>query len=215
MLSPRFIGGSISKRMDDPNTKKGRVVIVSGPSGVGKSTICREAANRIGNIYLSVAATTRPRAQGETHGKDYWFISKEEFQEQVRRGQFLEYAEVFGHRYGTPKDKVEQALNEGKIVILEIDVQGAKQAKLVYPDATMIFILPPTARTLAERMNRRGRESNDAAEQRLNGASSEIAAAWQYYQHMVINDDLEQAVKEVVQIIQGTEGVLPASASPS
>lgn len=215
MLSPRFIGGSITKRMDDSNTKKGKVVIVSGPSGVGKTTICREAANRIGNIYLSVSVTTRPRAPGETHGKDYWFISKEEFQEQVRKGQLLEHAEVFGHRYGTPKDEVEQALNEGKVVILEIDVQGAKQAKLVYPDATMIFILPPTARTLAERMNRRGRESDDAAEERLGGASSEIAAAWQYYQHMVINDDLEQAVREVVQIIQGTEGVLPASASPN
>ncbi len=201
--------------MDDSNTKKGKVVIVSGPSGVGKTTICREAASRIGNIYLSVSVTTRPRAQGETHGKDYWFISREEFQERVRKGQFLEHAEVFGHRYGTPKDKVEQALNEGKGVILEIDVQGARQAKLAYPEATMIFILPPTARTLAERINRRGRESDDAAEARLGGASSEIAAAWQYYQHMVINDDLEQAVKEVVQIIQGTEGVSPASASPS
>lgn len=196
--------------MDDSRAKKGKVVIVSGPSGVGKTTICREVAKRIGNTYLSVSTTTRPRAKGETNGKDYWFISKEEFQERVRKGQFLEHAQVFGHLYGTPKDKVERALNEGKTVILEIDVQGAKQAKIVYPDATMVFILPPRAKTLAERMGRRGRDSSEAAEERLGGASSEIAAAWQYYQHMVINDDLEQAVKEVVQVIQGTEGVCPA-----
>jgi guanylate kinase len=196
--------------MDDSSTKKGKVVIVSGPSGVGKTTICREVAKRIGNTYLSVSTTTRPIAKGETNGKDYWFISKEEFQERVRKGQFLEHAKVFGHLYGTPKDKVEQALNEGKTVILEIDVHGAKQAKIVYPDATMVFILPLTAKTLAERMGRRGRDSSEAAEERLGGASSEIAVAWQYYQHMVINDDLEQAVKEVVQVIQGTEGVCPA-----
>ncbi len=188
--------------MDDPSTKKGKVVIVSGPSGVGKTTICREVAKRIGNTYLSVSATTRPRAKGETHGKDYWFISKEDFQQRVHKGQFLEHAEVFGHLYGTPKDKVEQALKEGKTVILEIDVQGAKQAKMVYPDAIMVFILPPSAKTLSERIGRRGRDSTEAVEGRLGGASSEIAAAWQYYQHIVINDDLEQAVKEVVQVIR-------------
>lgn len=177
-------------------------MIVSGPSGVGKSTICKEVARRIENVYLSVSVTTRPRGKGEKHGKNYWFISKEQFQQRVGRGEFLEHAEVFGHLYGTPKDKVEQALNQGKTVILEIDVQGARQVKVTYPDAVMVFILPPSAKVLAERLGRRGRDNSQAAEDRLGGASDEIAAAWQYYQHMVINENLEQAIKEVVQIIR-------------
>ena len=109
---------------------------------------------------------------------------------------------MFGHLYGTPRDKVEAAVKEGKNVILEIDVQGAKQALVIYPDAVMIFILPPTEKDLVERMGNRGREAADAAEERLSGASSEIAAAWQYYKHMVINKDLQQAVDECVQIIE-------------
>jgi len=187
--------------MDKSNGATGKLVIVSGPSGVGKSTICKEAARRIENAYLSVSVTTRPRGKGEKQGKNYWFISKEEFQQRVPKGEFLEHAEVFGNLYGTPKDKVEQALNQGKTVILEIDVQGAKQVKATYPDAVMVFILPPSARILAERLGRRGRDNSQAAEDRLGGASDEIAAAWQYYQHLVINDNLEQAIKEVMQII--------------
>jgi len=182
---------------------KGKVVIVSGPSGVGKSTICREVAKRLNNIYLSVSVTTRPRSRGETHGQDYWFISEQEFAERINKGLLLEYAEVFGHLYGTPKDKVDQQLMAGKTVILEIDIQGAKQAKTIYPDAVMIFILPPSAKVLADRMGHRGREDTEEAEERLGGASVEIAAAWQYYEHIVINEDLQQAVEEIVQIIQG------------
>jgi len=187
--------------MDKSNTTKGKIVIVSGPSGVGKSTICREVARRTENVYPSVSVTTRPPGKGEKQGKNYWFVSKEDFQQRAGKGEFLEHAEVFGHLYGTPKDKVEQALNQGRTVILEIDVQGAKQVKTVYPDAVMIFILPPSARVLAERLGRRGRDSRCAAEKRLGGASDEIAAAWQYYQHLVINENLEQAIKEVMQII--------------
>jgi len=192
---------------------KGKVVIVSGPSGVGKSTICREVAKRL-NIYLSVSVTTRPRGPGETHGRDYWFISEQEFAERIRQGMLLEYAEVFGHLYGTPKDKVEQQLMAGKTVILEIDVQGAKQVKAIYPDAITIFILPTTQkelarRILAKRLTDRARDQAVVAEKRLEEAGAEIAAAWQYYENMVINEDLQQAVNEVVQIIQGaliTEG---------
>jgi len=114
----------------------------------------------------------------------------------------LEYAEVFGHLYGTPKDKVDAALQAGKSVILEIDVQGAKQAKRTCRDAVMIFILAPSQKELAERMKLRGREDIETAQGRLDEAGTEIAAAWQYYEHMVINDDLQQAVSEVVQVIQ-------------
>jgi guanylate kinase len=184
----------------------GKVVVVSGPSGVGKSTICKEVVKRLKNTHLSVSVTTRPKGENEVDGRDYWFISEQQFQRRVNEGSLLEYAEVFGHLYGTPKDKVEEALRAGETIILEIDVQGARQIKVIYPAAVMIFILPPTQKELAERMNLRGREDVQAAEKRLNGAGIEIAAAWQYYEHMVINDDLEQAVKEIVQIIKQSIG---------
>lgn len=192
--------------MGGQKSKKNRVVIVSGPSGVGKSTICRGVVKRLNNVCVSVSVTTRPKAESELEGRDYYFISKEQFQQRINQGLLLEYAEVFGHLYGTPKDKVDEALQAGKTIILEIDVQGAKQVKTIYPNAVMIFIFPPTQRELAERMNRRGRENAEAAEKRLGEADDEIAAAWQYYRHMVINDNLDQAVNEVVQIIQQNIG---------
>jgi len=188
--------------MNEQSSKKGKVVIVSGPSGVGKTTICKGVVERLDNVYLSVSVTTRPKADTELDGDDYWFISKEQFQELIDKDSLLEYAEVFGNLYGTQKDKVEEALRAGNTVILEIDVQGAKQVRLVYPDVIMIFVFPPTQKELAQRISSRGREEAEAAEERLEEADNEIAAAWQYYRHMVINDDLEQAVSEVVQIIQ-------------
>jgi len=185
---------------------KSKVVIISGPSGVGKSTICKKIAERLNNTYLSISVTTKPRAESEVDGRDYWFISKEEFQERIDNGLLLEHAEVFGNMYGTSKDKVDEALGADKVVLLEIDVQGAKQVKQVYKDAVMIFILPPTQKDLAKRMSHRSREDTKTARERLNGAGTEIAAAWQYYEHMVINDELEQAVDEVIQIIKQYTG---------
>lgn len=187
---------------EQESKKEGKVVIISGPSGVGKSTICKEVVKRLNNVYLSVSITTRPKSEAEVDGRDYRFVSEQEFKRCVDDGLLLEYAEVFGHLYGTPKDKVDEALKAGKIIILEIDVAGGKQAKAVYRDAVMIFILPPTQKELAERINHRGREYAETVEERLDEVSSEVAAAWQYYENMVINDDLEQAINEVIQIIQ-------------
>jgi guanylate kinase len=187
--------------------KKGKIVIVSGPSGVGKGTICREVVKRLDEVRISVSATTRPRSSSEENGRDYWFISKEEFQERIDKGLMLEYAEVFDNLYGTEKEQVEKALACGETIILEIDVQGARQVKMKYPDAVMIFIIPPSQKELGNRMNKRGREETESVEKRLEEASNEIAAAWQFYQHMVINDELEQAVNEVIRIIQ-TEKIL-------
>jgi len=191
--------------MREQHDRGGRVVIISGPSGVGKSTICREVADRLANACLSVSVTTRTPGAGEVDGMDYRFVSKAEFERLVREGFFLEYAEVFGNSYGTSKKEVEESLAAGKTVILEIDVQGARQVKLVYPDALMIFILPPSQRELAERIDNRGRDDEESAEVRLGKSGTEIASGWQYYKHMVINDDLEQAVNEVIQIIKAAE----------
>jgi len=194
-----------NKNMNEHKSKEGKVVIVSGPSGVGKTTICKGVVRRLDNVYISVSVTTRPKADTEVDGRDYWFVSEQEFQRRIDEGLLLEHAEVFDHLYGTPKDKIDEALGAGKTIILEIDVQGAGQAKMVYPEAVMIFILPPTQKELAERINYRGREDAETAEERLDEASSEIAAAWQYYDNMVINDVLEQAINEVVQIIQSRQ----------
>ena len=190
---------ALMTRRDD---RQGGIVIISGPSGVGKSTICRGIIERVDNACLSVSATTRAKSRGEVNGRDYWFISEKEFRRRIDDGLLLEYAEVFGHLYGTPRDKVEEALRTGRTVILEIDVQGGKQVKSFFPEAKMIFILPPTAKVLAERLSGRGRDDAEIAEKRLEGADAEIAAAWQYYEHMVINDDLQQAIDECVKIIE-------------
>lgn len=197
-------GAKLDMNYMQDTPKKGKVVIISGPSGVGKSTICREIVKRLSDVYLSVSVTTRPKGEAEIDGVDYWFVTKKEFGEKIDKGLLLEHAEVFGNLYGTPKDKIYEALRAGKTVILEIDVQGARQAKAVFEDAVMIFILPPSSKVLAERINHRGRESVDVAEERLGEAGTEIAAAWQNYEHMVINEDLQQAVNECVQIIENS-----------
>lgn len=189
--------------MNKKNSIKGQIVIISGPSGVGKSTICKEIIRQLKDVYLITSVTTRPKSETEIDGQDYWFIPEKDFQARLDNDMLLEHAEVFGHLYGTPKEKVEEALQNSKTVILEIDVQGALQVKSSYPNAKMIFILPPSAKILKERMDNRGREEGEVAEKRLNGASTEIAAAWQYYEYMVVNEDLQQAVKECVQIITG------------
>ena len=188
------------------SSHEGKIIIVSGPSGVGKSTICKEVVNRLDNVFLSVSATTRAKSAKEVDGKDYWFLTRDEFEKRIENGMFLEYAEVFENLYGTPKDKTDEAIKDGKDIILEIDVQGARNVKRVYPDAKMIFILAPTQKDLVKRLNGRARDEEKVVEERLNGASAEIAAAWQFYKHMVINDDLQQAVNEVIQIIQGKVG---------
>jgi guanylate kinase len=184
------------------HSAKGVLVVISGPSGVGKGTICREVVKRLNYAYLNVSVTTRPQSDKEINGRDYWFVSKEEFQKRIEKGMLLEHAEVFGNFYGTPKDKVDEALATGKAVILEIDVQGGRQIKAIYPDAVMIFILAPTQKELAERLQGRARDDSEVQKERLDQAGIEIAAGWQDYQYMVINDNLQQAVTEVIGIIE-------------
>ncbi|MHC4552482.1 MAG: guanylate kinase [Planctomycetota bacterium] len=183
--------------------KKGKLVIISGPSGVGKSTICGRVVKEL-DAFLSVSATTRFKGESEVDGQNYWFLSTEEFENRLEQDDFLEHAKVFENYYGTPKQPVDDALAAGRVVILEIDVQGALQVKKQRPEAMMVFILPPRKEVLKERINGRGRgEDAQTKKRRLETAASEIAAAWQHYDHLVVNDDLEQAVREVIAVIEG------------
>ena len=183
------------------DSQKGKLVIISGPSGVGKSTICAELVKRTGAL-LSISTTTREKGEGELEGTTYHFISKEDFERKIKEEYFLEYANVFGNYYGTAWQPVEDAIESGQTVILEIDVQGAMCVKKVFDDAEMVFVLPPHKTDLEKRMGSRARgESSQSAQIRLDSASQETAKAWQYYDHMVINDDLEQAINEIIEII--------------
>lgn len=181
--------------------QKGKLIIISGPSGVGKSTICAEIVKRTG-AFLSVSTTTREQGEGEIEGQTYHFITKEDFEQKIKEEYFLEYANVFENYYGTSWQPVEEAIESGQIVLLEIDVQGALTVKKVFDDAEMVFVLPPHKTDLEKRMGSRARgESSQSAQIRLDSASQETAKAWQYYDHMVINDDLEQAINEIIEII--------------
>ena len=192
--------------MSGPGKKRGKLVIISGPSGVGKSTICKALAKRTG-AHLSVSATPREISDKEVDGREYWFLPREDFLSRVEEGDFLEYAEVFGNFYGTPRSKVEEALEEGKTVILEIDIQGGEKARKIYKDAETIFILPPSESDLSERMQGRGRgEDSHAAKRRLEGAESEILSAKESYKHMIVNDNLEEAIKEITGIMKTKTG---------
>jgi len=190
----------------DQNKTRGKLIIISGPSGVGKSTITRQLVARTA-AHLSVSMTTRQPGPGEQDGKDYYFVSRDEFLKRVEMGAFLEHAEVFGNLYGTPRDKIEQALDAGRTVILEIDVQGGKQVKAIYPQAVMVFILPPSTQVLQDRIFGRKREGSDVIARRLDGANREIAAARQCYDKMVVNDDLERAINEIIQITRDAPAI--------
>ncbi|MHC4292166.1 MAG: guanylate kinase [Planctomycetota bacterium] len=182
---------------------QGKLVIISGPSGVGKSTICKQVVEKL-DAFLSVSATSRSQSDSEQNGRDYVFLTREDFEAKIREGEFLEYAQVFGNYYGTPKQPVDDAIAAGCIVILEIDVQGASQVKKIRPESQTIFVLPPRQKDLRKRIDGRGRgEDAETKKRRLETASREIATAWQYYDHMVVNDDLAQAVQEVIDIIDG------------
>ncbi len=179
---------------------KGRLFVISGPSGTGKGTICKELV-KDDKISLSVSMTTRSPREGEVHGVSYFFASKDEFLQKIDAGGFLEYAEVFGNYYGTPKMEVLEMLDEGIDVLLEIDVQGALQIKEVYPEAVLVFILPPSMEELRSRLSGRGTETQDVIERRLGKAAHEISFAVQY-DYAVINDQLDEAVENVRTVIK-------------
>lgn len=188
--------------MTENTNTKGKLVVISGPSGVGKSTIVKRIADRL-SAFVSISATTRAKAASEENGREYWFLSMDEFKSKLEHNEFLEHADVFGNYYGTLRRPIEEKLHQGRIVILEIDVQGAKQVKKIFRDALTIFILPPRKEELLKRIDSRQRGENDQDKRRrLETAAREIAAAWECYDHQVVNDKLETAVEEVIELIE-------------
>jgi len=179
--------------------KKGKFIIISGPSGVGKGTIYGRLIKELGGWY-SVSMTTRGMRDGEVDGVDYYFISKEEFRKRIGEGKLLEYNIYNDNYYGTPKDKVLEKLDEGVNVFLEIDVNGARNIKNIFPDALLIYIAPPSIDELRERLISRGTEDIETIENRLKIASDELKQV-DFYDYVVVNDDLEEAISKVRSII--------------
>ena len=180
--------------------QSGILFVLSGPSGAGKGTICQELLRQIPNLQYSVSATTRKPRLGETNGINYWFKEKDEFEEMIKNDLLLEYAEVYGNYYGTPKEQVLKVLKSGKNVVLEIDPQGAMQVKAKFPEGVFIYILPPSLDELATRITKRGTDSKDSIKKRLAAATEEIQYALKY-DYVVVNDKVETAVDSIATII--------------
>lgn len=185
----------------DKFLKKGLLLVVSGPSGAGKGTICKELI-KDENIKYSISATTRAPRGSEENGKDYFFLSTEEFEQRINTDGFLEWAKVYDRYYGTPRDFVEEVIDDGKACILEIDVQGALKIRDSFPEAVLIFILPPSLSELYRRLKDRGTESEEQIQTRMSWVLGEIAQI-EKYDYVIVNDDLAKAVTEARAIVEG------------
>ena len=180
---------------------QGILVVVSGFSGAGKGTLMKELLKRYDNYALSISATTRAPREGETDGKEYFFITKEQFEKMRDERKLIEYAQYVNNYYGTPKEYVEQKMAEGKDVILEIEIQGALKVKKRFPDALLLFVTPPSAEELRRRLVGRGTETLEVINARLARAAEE-ASGMEAYDYLLINDDLDRCVEEMHQLIQ-------------
>lgn len=180
--------------------KKGLLIVVSGPSGAGKGTICKEILSRRDDIFVSISATTREPRKGEIDGINYFFKTREEFERMIDEEEFIEYAEVYKNLYGTPKEYVLDKLNKGENCLLEIDIQGALQVKKRYPEGVYIFILPPSMKELKSRIIGRGSETPETLERRFSSAYSEIEFVNQY-DYYIINDEVKTAADTMESII--------------
>ena len=180
--------------------EKGKLIVISGPSGSGKSTVVNRAIQGRKDMCFSTSVTTRSPRPGEVDGKDYFFIDPQRFQEMVERDELLEHAQYVAHSYGTPRAFVEQKLNEGLNVILDIEVQGARQVREKMQNAVLIFIIPPSLEELRRRLVNRGTDAADVIEARLQRAAEELKEA-DLYDYLIINDDLDTAAREFTSIL--------------
>jgi len=181
--------------------RRGLLFVLSSPSGAGKSTIARMLLERDDGISLSVSATTRPQREGEVHGRHYHFVSNEEFDARVAEGAFLEWAHVFGHRYGTLGSEIRKSIDKGCDVLLDIDWQGTQQLKQVDPDIVRVFILPPSMAELERRLRSRGTDSDEVIAGRMARAAAEISH-WAEYDYVLINDDPDDCADRVRMILE-------------
>lgn len=183
---------------------KGKLIIISGPSGVGKSTVIEKVLENEPNICFSVSATTRNPRPGEKDGVNYFFVDREEFERMIREGELLEYAEYVGKYYGTPEKAIDKMLEEGKDVLLDIEVQGALQVMEKRPDALTIFIAPPSVETLVERLNGRGTNDEETIKKRVERALEELQQQ-HLYSHKVVNNTVPETVEKVRDIIANSK----------
>ena len=184
----------------DNDKAKGLLIVISGPSGAGKGTICKNLLSKHPELNLSISATTRSPRAGEVDGVNYYFMTKEDFKDKIADGDFLEYAEVYNNYYGTPKSNVEKILNSGKDVILEIDIQGALKVKENCKGGIFIFILPPSMEELKQRIIKRGSETPESLMKRFKSAYKEINYVSRY-NYAVVNDEVELATEKIEAII--------------
>jgi guanylate kinase len=182
--------------------RKGKLFVLAGPSGVGKGTLRERALGGVEDLVYSISCTTRKPRSGEREGVDYHFVTKEDFEDKAARGLFLEYAVVHGDCYGTLREDVERETNAGRDVLLEIDVQGARQVRRLVPDSVSVFVAPPSLEVLEKRLRRRKTESEEKIGLRLENAKKEMKEAGEY-DHVVLNDVLDQAAEELRNIIFG------------
>lgn len=180
---------------------EGKLLVISGLSAAGKGTIAKELVDRFDNFVLSVSATTRDRRGNEVEGKDYFFVSKEEFKEMIDNGEFLEYAEYVNNYYGTPKKYVEEMIAKGKNVILEIEMQGALQVKKIYDKAVLVFFLPKDAKTQRERLIGRKRETLKQIEERIKQAIVDARYAI-HYDYVLVNENIEDSIRDMQLIVE-------------
>lgn len=178
----------------------GTLFVISSPSGGGKTTVCRELLKRLPKLIHSVSYTTRPRRPGEVHGRDYFFVSEEEFDELMERGELAEWTSIHGHRYGTPARFLKESLTQGLDVVLALDIQGANNLKKAYPETVTIFLLPPSKAELKERLRARNTDDLSIIGERLNSARMEVNQALTY-DYAIINEELEKTTAQLGAII--------------
>ena len=188
----------------DNASRRGRLFVIAAPSGAGKTSLVRALMERVPELRFSISYTTRRQRPNEVHGRDYFFVPREEFERMAEAGQFLEHATVFGNSYGTARAQVEQSLTSGQDLILEIDWQGARQIRAALPECCSIFILPPSRAELERRLRGRGTDTEEVIVRRLGEAADDMGH-WQEFDYVVVNDVFECALDQLSAIVQGRD----------
>ena len=193
---------------------QGFIIVITAPSGTGKTTVIRKLIERDSSLRYSVSATTRPGRKKEVQGADYFFINEQEFDEKLEKGLFAEWAQVHGYRYGTLKTQIDEILAQGGCLIMDVDVQGARHLRGIYPDGIFIYLMPPSMKELKNRLSRRGTENEASFEQRLNDAKGEIGSLASF-DYLVVNDELGSTLDEIAGVIRSEKLRVKRISSPA